>query len=388
MATDKSTVSGQTKVKSVKTRRIAQSDLEKDAVITSSAQSDEVFGMLYYQGLESQLQGDFAAAQRFYEDALKLDEKHGPRDETVKLWDHLGFVLREQGFFTKAWIAYENALATLQTLRGPEGSAILAIEQKFAFLLSEQGDLERAKVIYARIAAAKDLYSRAHDIFQVKLDIASPIMDTSDARDLYRDSLQFRQQNDRNLKNEISTDELLIALKRRGISPNLVQRVAAELVGPTTGQLPEMTEQDLQRLAKQTKANPWSTEHSKLPSEFIALVYKDWLGKKRLMREQISTSGGEKLIAAYATEIHEHPERRLEDLGQRPHTRHGSLPNKLPKAPSNTWVPTSELSEEEKANRRLRDAKRKRDQRAKTKPKKTTPKKTKKVSSRARSPSL
>jgi tetratricopeptide (TPR) repeat protein len=382
MATDKSTVSGQTKVKSVKTRRIAQSDLEKDAVITSSAQSDDVFGMLYYQGLESQLQGDFAAAQRFYEDALKLDEKHGPRDETVKLWDHLGFVLREQGFFTKAWIAYENALATLQTLRGPEGSAILAIEQKFAFLLSEQGDLERAKVIYARIAAAKDLYSRAHDIFQVKLDIASPIMDTSDARDLYRDSLQFRQQNDWNLKYEISTDELLIALKNRGLSPNLVQQVAAELVRPVDDQLPEMTERDLQQLAEQTKANPWSSKLDVSPSEFISTVYKKWFGTKRLMREQITASGAPKLIAAYATEIHEHPERRINALGQRPHTRHGSLPKRLPAAPTTAWIPVAELTEEQRINRRLRDAKRKRDQREKTKPKRT-----KKVSSKSRLPS-
>lgn len=145
-------------------------------------------------------------------------------------------------------------------------------------------------------------------------------------------------------------------------------------------QLPEMSERDLQQLAAQTEARPWSSDVGKFPSEFISLIYKKWLGKKRLMREHISASGGEKLIAAYATEIHDHPERLVKNLGQRPHTRHGALPDHLPKAPSNRWIPTAELSDEERTNRRLSEAKRKREQRARNKPSRQ------KITSRRKSP--
>ena len=133
-------------------------------------------------------------------------------------------------------------------------------------------------------------------------------------------------------------------------------------------QLPEMDEEDLRQLAKQTKANPWSPQFDRPPSEFISVTYKEWLGKKRLMRKHL-VEVAPKLMMAYATEIRRHSERRLKDLGERIYTHHGALPKRLPKAPSNKWVPTAELDEEQQHARRLLEAKKKRDQRGKKEPK-------------------
>lgn len=146
-------------------------------------------------------------------------------------------------------------------------------------------------------------------------------------------------------------------------------------------QLLEMNEDDLRRLAELTKANPWSSKLGEPPSEFISDVYKEWLGKKRLMRGHL-VKIAPKLMTAYATEIGRHPERRLKYLGERVYTRHGSLPKRLPKAPSNRWVPTADLDEEQLHARRLVEAKKKRDQRAQK-----APKKRKRVTKRGRTPS-
>lgn len=137
----------------------------------------------------------------------------------------------------------------------------------------------------------------------------------------------------------------------------------AGFVDKIDDQLPEMSQQDLDELSQEAKANPWSSKVGKSPSAFISDVYKKWLGKKRLMREHFP-EGARKLIAAYATEIRRHPERRLKDLGERPRTQHDSLSGPLPKAPASAWIPTAELPPEQQVNRRRGEAKKKRDQRA------------------------
>ena len=210
--------------------------------------------------------------------------------------------------------------------------------------------------------------SKAH--FNIEKEFSPDSLERSGTQVQKSERLHFRRRNEWNLPNvPITDDQLLAALKERGISSTLVQRVARELVGNSDNQLPLMNEEDLRQLAQQTKANPWSSELARSPSEFVSAIYEKWLGKKRLMREQISAAGAPMLMAAYSTEINRHPERRLEHLGERPHTRHGSLPKHLPKAPSNTWVPTAELSEEQRIARRRIEAKKKRDQRAKKQPK-------------------
>ena len=90
--------------------------------------------------------------------------------------------------------------------------------------------------------------------------------------------------------------------------------------------LPEMTEADLREVAKATAANEWKKGLGKSPSKFISEVYKEWLGKKRFMREHIPSTAdkfehidipskklkeilaaAKKVKAAYATEITETP---------------------------------------------------------------------------------
>jgi hypothetical protein len=188
----------------------------------------------------------------------------------------------------------------------------------------------------------------------------------ADTRD--DESQQISRQNDRTLTNEISDDQLLIELKNRGISSTLIQGVAAELVQRSDDRhsLPEMDEDDLRQLAEQTRSHRWSAEAGKSPSEFISDVYKKWLGKKRLMREHFPKDA-RKLIAAYATEIRRHPERRLKDLGERPHTRYGASLDSLPASPS-TWIPTAVLSEEQREHRRRAEAQRQRKRSRKIRP--------------------
>ena len=126
-------------------------------------------------------------------------------------------------------------------------------------------------------------------------------------------------------------------------------------------ELPEMTADDLRNVAARTLAKPWSGKLGKSPSKFISEVYDEWLGKKRLMREHIpNTKAAINLKVAYSKEIRRHPERRLKDLGERPHTRYGSVDELLPVAPV-------QLNEEQRAIVRKKQAQEKRNQRAKRK---------------------
>jgi hypothetical protein len=213
------------------------------------------------------------------------------------------------------------------------------------------------------VIATRDALNESKADINIEKELSPDRLERSGTQVQKLGPLQIGQQNERNLTNA-GDDALLTALKNRGVSPNLVQQVAAELLGNSDDQLPVMNEEDLRQLAKQTKANPWSPKPSRSPSEFIAVVYKEWLGKKRLMRGHL-VKVAPTLMAAYATEIRRHPNRRIRNLGERVYTHHGSLLDLPPAVPTSAWIPTAELTEEQKANRRLIQAKKQRDHRAK-----------------------
>ena len=130
-------------------------------------------------------------------------------------------------------------------------------------------------------------------------------------------------------------------------------KAAAETTRPAPP--PKMSKAALAAFKAHAAKHQWNPESGVAPSAHIKTKFKKWLGRGLKLKDVHDAQ--ENLAGAYSKEVSRDPSKRIKGLYVRPH----KLPAGTPRPLALRLV--SELSEEEKAQKRANDAARKRRQR-------------------------
>jgi CHAT domain-containing protein/Tfp pilus assembly protein PilF len=162
-------------------------------------------------GILSDLQGQYAAAREYYQQALAMRQQLYRKDHPLLAASlhNLAYFLREQGEYTAARDYQQQAVAMLQRLypkdKYPQGEWLLASSlHNLGYLLQKQGEYAAARDYFNQALAMmlrlypKKQYPRGHPGLAIILDNMGNILraqgEYAAARDYYQLALDMRRQ--------------------------------------------------------------------------------------------------------------------------------------------------------------------------------------------------